>query len=304
MQYYLGLPMWSNQAWRGAFYTADAGAADYLAQYSSVFNSVEGNSTFYALPDEATVRRWSGQPEAGFRFCFKFPRLISHDAGLKNCDNLCRDFFGRLAPLRAHLGPLLLQLPESFAPDRLDDLEGFLRNLPAAFSYSVELRHADFFTDNEATARLNRLLQQLRIGRVCFDSRALFALDSHEFSAQLSNSSYTQEQLLALQDAQRKKPHRGIILDESSVHPVLRFIGQYDQQVNLGFLQFWIDQVLQWMQEGKQPYIFLHTPDNRDVYQLASSFHQQLCERSAGQLKPLARWPAQRSNAEGQLSLF
>jgi hypothetical protein len=49
LQYCLGCPMWSNQQWVGELFTSNAKPADFLRQYSSVFNTVEGNTTFYAL---------------------------------------------------------------------------------------------------------------------------------------------------------------------------------------------------------------------------------------------------------------
>jgi uncharacterized protein YecE (DUF72 family) len=54
-RYYLGSPFWSNRDWIGSFFTPSAKPKDFLSQYSSVFNSVEGNNTFYGLPKAATV---------------------------------------------------------------------------------------------------------------------------------------------------------------------------------------------------------------------------------------------------------
>jgi uncharacterized protein YecE (DUF72 family) len=66
---YLGCPVWACPAWVGPFFTPDSKPRDFLKQYSSVFNTVEGNSTFYALPSRDTVRRWANETADGFRFC-------------------------------------------------------------------------------------------------------------------------------------------------------------------------------------------------------------------------------------------
>ena len=58
LPYYLGLPLWSNTHWKGSLFGADAKPADFLAQYAQVFNAVEGNTTFYAVPSAEMVSRW------------------------------------------------------------------------------------------------------------------------------------------------------------------------------------------------------------------------------------------------------
>jgi len=77
--------MWSNKAWVGRFFTRGAKPPEFLAQYSAVFNSVEGNTTFYATPPSATLIKWraAAAAAADFRFLFKFPRRISHECGLQ-----------------------------------------------------------------------------------------------------------------------------------------------------------------------------------------------------------------------------
>lgn len=65
LPYHLGCPSWNEPAWRGGFYPADLRPADSLEHYVRVFNAVEGNTTFYARPAPATLRRWSELMPAG-----------------------------------------------------------------------------------------------------------------------------------------------------------------------------------------------------------------------------------------------
>ena len=51
MSLYLGLPQWSHPSWPGQLLGLGAKPAEHLAHYATVFNSVEGNTTFYALPE-------------------------------------------------------------------------------------------------------------------------------------------------------------------------------------------------------------------------------------------------------------
>ena len=84
--YYLGCSIWGNKDWVGELFTKDAKTKDFLQQYASVFNTVEGNTTFYGLPSEATVARWREETSEGFRFAFKFSRAISHEKRLVNAE--------------------------------------------------------------------------------------------------------------------------------------------------------------------------------------------------------------------------
>ncbi len=129
LQYYLGCPIWSKKQWVGELFAADAKPADFLRQYSSVFNTVEGNTTFYALPKPATVRKWRNETPPHFRFCFKFPKTISHQLRLQDAEQETLKFLNRLAPLGEKLGPFFLQLPPSFDFDELPALENFLKSL-------------------------------------------------------------------------------------------------------------------------------------------------------------------------------
>ena len=127
---HLGLPFWGFDGWQGSVYTRDSRAADFLRQYGRVFNAVEGNTTFYAEPSVATVARWHAESPPDFRFCFKLPRAITHDARLRDVRDATRAFLDRIAPLADRMGPVMIQLPPDFGSSELARLEGFLEELP------------------------------------------------------------------------------------------------------------------------------------------------------------------------------
>jgi len=181
---YIGLPQWSHPKW------ARLGIQG-LEDYARYFNCVEGNTTLYALPKAEIVARWREQTHDDFRFCFKFPATISHQAALRNCDDLTQEFFTRLSPLADRMGQFWLQLPATFGPQALPALWEFLDGLPKAFTYGVEVRHGEFFAKGEAETQLNRGLHARGVNRVILDSRPVH-------SAIPSNQ--------AIIDAQRKKP--------------------------------------------------------------------------------------------------
>jgi uncharacterized protein YecE (DUF72 family) len=171
----LGCPVWAHSAWTGNFFTSDARRSDYLRQYGSVFNAVEGNSSFYGLPSTATVERWCLEAPAEFEFCFKFPRVVSHDLMMNNAVQETMQFINRVRPLGEHLGPFFLQLPPQFGPRQLSNLVAFIESLPKEFNYCVEVRNRQFFEDPVTEEELNVALTQLGADRVIFDTRSLFA---------------------------------------------------------------------------------------------------------------------------------
>jgi uncharacterized protein YecE (DUF72 family) len=263
-------------------YRSDADADQRLQQYSEVFGAVEGNTTFYALPSAATVARWAELLPDTFHLCAKLPREVSHGERLDPQSPDLQRFFERMAPLEQRLGPIWLQLPARFGPDALDALLGFLDALPSAWRYAVEVRHVGFFLKDEAERQLNRQLHERGIERLIFDSRGVFASDSDD---------------PATREAKARKPRLPVHALALGQKPAVRFIGGMDKQANMGFLQPWLDKCVHWLSEGREPMVFMHTPDNRLAPELARLFLQQLAERVPG-LEPMPAWPGECELAE------
>src|ERR1044072_276638 len=53
-----------------------------LTYYGSLFNSIEINSSFYKIPQAATVKKWADSVPDNFAFTFKLWREITHIKGL------------------------------------------------------------------------------------------------------------------------------------------------------------------------------------------------------------------------------
>lgn len=289
----IGCPVWACADWRGSLYTRRAERKDYLTQYSQVYSTVEGNSTFYALPSAAAVSRWAQETPESFRFCFKFPSEITHRRMLRHCGALTQDFLQLMAPLQPRLGPFMIQLGPRFGASLLDVLRQYLRELPGQFDYSVEVRHADFFDAGPNEAALNDLLRERGVDRVIFDARCMYAASG------ITDPST--EQALA------RKPLLPLRLTATSSRPLLRFIGQNTVAAAEPYLEPWADQVVAWIHQGLQPYCFTHTPDDRHAPQLA----RLLYERIAARLPLLPALPAPASEQEAarpavsvQLALF
>jgi uncharacterized protein YecE (DUF72 family) len=148
----IGTQGWSYPDWVGVFYPPGVGQEHFLPFYARVFDTVELDTTFYHSPRPALVRSWARAAPAGFRFAAKFPRAITHEAGLAGVREEADRFVAAMAGLGERLGPLLLQLPASFRAEQRPVLEDFLAALPRGFRYAVELRHASW--QGPATAEL------------------------------------------------------------------------------------------------------------------------------------------------------
>jgi len=273
LPYFLGCPSWSENAWRDYLYPADARATEFLGLYSQVFNAVEGNTTFYARPAPSTVERWAQVMPAHFRFTAKFPRDVSHAGDLREQLQSALDFTRLLAPLGPRVSPYWLQLPAVFGPARLAELAHFLDHI--GVPVAVEVRNPRFFARGDEERALNRLLHGRGVERICLDPRALFSCTSRE---------------PAVLHAQSKKPNVPARPAAFSQHPQVRFIGHPQLEANEHFLTPWVGKVAEWIEQGRSPYIFLHTSDNRLAAALAQRFHQRLSERLPG-LAPLAELP-------------
>ncbi|MFJ3483972.1 DUF72 domain-containing protein [Pseudomonas sp. NPDC090202] len=258
--YYIGCPSWSESAWREFLYPPDARSNDFLELYARVFNAVEGNTTFYARPALTTVKRWAQVLPEHFRFTAKFPGDISHSGDLRGRLGAVEDFLQLMAPLGARVQPFWLQLPASFTPNRLGELSVFIDALQGR-PLAVEVRNMAFFAKGEEERQLNRLLLDRGVERICLDSRPLFSCVSSDPA------------VLHAQSKKPKVPPRPAALTQ---FPQVRFIGRPELDANMTYVEQWAQKVAGWIEEGRTPHVFLHTPDNLQAPELARRFHEHL----------------------------
>lgn len=279
--YYLGCPAWAVKTWSGRLFPRDLKPTEYLAHYARVFNAVEGNTTFYALPKLETVQRWADDVPDTFRFCFKFPQTITHDKLLVDCKRDVETFLARLAPLGAKLGTLFIQLPAHFGPGDLGRLDGLLRALPDKHRYAVELRDPIFFQGGPEERDAAALLRSHAADTVILDARGLHASDDPAYVA-----------------VRAKKPNLPIVMRATGPQPMVRCVPHERFEAGRSFVSPWIGQLGRWIAEGRAPYFFMHAPDDTYSPENAYAFHAMLAAHvDVGDLPP---WPAETP----QLGLF
>ena len=139
----VGCSGWHYDDWRGRVYPAELAKSRWLTFYSGVFDTVELNNTFYRLPSEAAVTRWSETTGDGFVFAVKGSRYITHVRRLNDVEPAVQQFVERLSALGSKLGPVLWQLPPGMSRDDTR-LEAFLRLLPPSLRNVIEFRHVSW----------------------------------------------------------------------------------------------------------------------------------------------------------------
>ena len=142
---YIGTSGWHYKHWKEVFYPGDLPDKEHFNFYSSRFDTVEINNSFYKLPEATTFTAWRKGSPAGFLFAVKGSRFITHQKKLKLEKEEIKLFFSRIKYLKEKLGPVLFQLPPrwKFNPERL---RHFLSILPAKYNYAFEFRDTSWYT--------------------------------------------------------------------------------------------------------------------------------------------------------------
>ena len=151
-EYFIGCSGWFYWKWRGSFYPDDLPTADWFKYYSSRFDTVEINASFYSWPTRASVNAWlRAAGRRPFVYTVKVCELITHVKRLAGTKTLVRDFGVIADLLQDRMGCFLYQLPPSYhySPARL---KAILVQLDRSRRNVVEFRHASWWREKVYTA--------------------------------------------------------------------------------------------------------------------------------------------------------
>jgi len=148
---FIGTAGWSYKDWVPSFYPkSQSGKFDWLQFYSSYFNCVEVNASYYTYLNPSIVDSWmhklSGNED--FSFTIKLHQDFTHKR-IYNVQNI-RDTMTNLNILNSEgrLGGLLLQFPYSFAFSEANlDYIRVLIDVFNLFDCFVEVRHTSWNND-------------------------------------------------------------------------------------------------------------------------------------------------------------
>ena len=281
----IGCAVWSYPGWIGEIYPPKTPSREFLRIYSHHFPAVEGNTTFYATPERATIERWIAQTPTEFKFCLKFPRHITHSGLLMPQIVPAQAFITQMQELGERLGVMFIQLPPHYAPDArgLADLTAFLTALPRQVALAVEVRHLDWFKSPHRE-QLAELLFRLGAGRVILDSRPIYEADPEWGSA-----------------IECKKPRVPVELSLTAPFSLIRYVSHPVRSANQVWLEGWTSQIQAWLAQEAQIYMFVHCPIEARSPINARYLHQ-IFTRSGIALNPLPLQP--HTDLPVQLNLF
>jgi uncharacterized protein YecE (DUF72 family) len=192
----VGTSSWADPGFVKEWYPPGMPSRDRLAWYAERFEGVEVNSSFYAVPERSTVRRWSKVTPDGFIFDVKVHQLLSrHSAKLESLPPdlrdgvettgagrvvltpeleraVARELVTAVEPLAddGKLGAFLIQLTPGFSTRKhsLEELEGLLDAL-APHRVAVELRNRNWVRDEREDETM-RWFSEHDVAFVCVDS--------------------------------------------------------------------------------------------------------------------------------------
>jgi uncharacterized protein YecE (DUF72 family) len=144
---YIGCSGFIYPQWKGKFYPQDLARSKWLRHYSSKFNTVELNGTFYRFPVAKNLKIFYENTPEDFKFSIKANRIITHSLKMKNAKEKVEEFV-KIAEegLMDKLGCILFQLPPSYKYSE-DNLNSVLESVPLKENSVVEFRDASWWND-------------------------------------------------------------------------------------------------------------------------------------------------------------
>ena len=233
LQVHVGCAKWGRKEWVGKIYPPKTKDADFLDEYVKHFDCIELNATFYNIYPAATINKWKDKANTnpGFKFCPKFSQSISHIRRLKNAEEITTTFYEGILAFGDKLGPLFLQLGENFTPKSFPELKAYLEHLPKDVPVFVEVRHKEWFADNEARENLFGLLHRLNMGAVITDA-----------------------------SGRRDCVHMTL----PTPHAFIRFVGNSLHPTDYSRVDEWVERIKHWREMGLQSvWFFMHQHDER-----------------------------------------
>lgn len=168
---YIGCAKWGRTEWVGKIYPPKAKEKDFLDHYVNHYNSIELNATHYKVYGEAGIKKWTAKAGVrDFKFCPKMYQGVTHRGSLKGKDFIMNEFFRGIVAFEEYLGPIFIQVSESFSPKRKEELFEFLKKLPTDLQFFMEIRHPAWFGNAEISEELFTALKEMNIGAVITDT--------------------------------------------------------------------------------------------------------------------------------------
>lgn len=227
---YLGCAKWGRTEWIGKIYPEKTKEKDFLQHYVQHYNCIELNATHYKIYGTTSITKWADKAAGkAFKFCPKMYQGVTHRGVLTNKNFLVDEFLAGIIAFKETLGPTFIQLSDSFSPKRKDELFSFLQSLPTDIEFFVEVRHKDWFLNDEFNHELLSFLKENNMGFVITDTAG-----------------------------RRDVLHLNLTVPKAFI----RFVGNSLHKSDYTRVDEWIAKMKYWIENGiKDIYFFMHMHD-------------------------------------------
>ena len=251
LQVFVGCAKWNRQDLK-KFYPR--GTKDELEYYSTQFNSIELNATFYRMFGAEQIRTWRDKTPANFKFFPKVTQSISHMRRLNNVDQLTEEYCDNIVNFEDKLGMAFLQLHNNFGYKNFDRLVSFFEKFSKAIPLATEVRHHEWFDDQKIANEYFALLEKHNITNILVDTAG-----------------------------RRDLLHMRLTTPTAFV----RYVGANHPESEYKRLDDWVDRLEKWVDQGlKNIYFFVHQNLEKESPTLSAYFINKINERLGTNLKP------------------
>jgi uncharacterized protein YecE (DUF72 family) len=227
---YVGCAKWGRKEWIGKIYPPNTKEKDFLSHYVNHYNSIELNATHYKIYDTIAITQWAEKAKnKDFKFCPKMYQGVTHKGSLKGKDFITTEFLRGVIAFKQHLGPIFVQVSETFSPARKNELFDYLRSLPTDLQFFLEVRHHGWFDKPAIEEELFSTLKEINIGAVITDT-----------------------------SGRRDCAHMYLTVPKAFI----RFVGNSLHPTDYTRIDDWINRIKYWLDNGlEELYFFMHMHD-------------------------------------------
>lgn len=227
---YIGCAKWGRVEWVGKIYPPKTKEKDFLDHYVQHYNSIELNATHYKIYGAAEIAKWGSKAkDKDFLFCPKMYNGITHYGSLRGKEFLTSEFLRGIVAFEKHLGPIFVQVSDTFSPKRKEELFTYLRSLPTDLQFFLEVRHHDWFEKPAIREELFSTLKEMNIGAVITDT-----------------------------SGRRDCAHMHLTVPKAFI----RYVGNSLHPTDYTRTDMWIDRMKYWLENGlEELFFFMHMHD-------------------------------------------
>jgi uncharacterized protein YecE (DUF72 family) len=142
-----------------------------LHYYSSIFNSIEVNGTFYKTPLRSTFEKWAAEVPDDFRFTIKFTKEISHSKALRYDPATIVHFMDAASGLGIKKGSLLIQFPGKIDLEYFIHVEEILEQLRTNNTLQDWRTAIEFRNESWYISETTEMLKEYDVAMVMHDYR-------------------------------------------------------------------------------------------------------------------------------------